>query len=54
MSKSPEQPTNTGLVCPACRQPVGIIENRVSRTLVFWCRAYGHRWSADEPGAPKQ
>ena len=29
----------TGLVCPQCRKPVGVIENRLPRTLVFWCSA---------------
>ena len=25
-----------------------------AQDLVFWCPACGNRWSADEPGAPKQ
>jgi uncharacterized protein YbaR (Trm112 family) len=44
----------TGLVCPACKQPVAVIENRLARMLVFVCPACGNRWSATESGAPKQ
>jgi hypothetical protein len=43
----------TGLICPQCREPVAIVENRLPHTLVFWCPACDHRWSADEPGTPK-
>jgi hypothetical protein len=42
--------TRTGLVCPQCRQPVAIVENRTARSLVFECPACGNRWSAVEPG----
>jgi hypothetical protein len=44
----------TGLVCPACQEPVGIIENKLAKILVFLCPACGPRWSDDEPGAAKQ
>ena len=49
-----ETPKPTGLVCPQCRQPVATVVNRLPRTFVFWCSACDHRWSADEPGTPKQ
>lgn len=45
--------TKTGLVCPACRQPVAVIENRLPHTLVFRCPGCGFSWSADEPGTSK-
>jgi len=44
----------TGLVCPQCRQPVAVVENRLPRMLLFRCAACDYRWSAEEPGAPKQ
>jgi len=47
-------PTPTGLVCPACRRPVAVVENRVAHTLVYLCPACGHNWSASEPGTPTQ
>ena len=48
-----ETPKRTGLVCPQCRQPVAIQVNRLLHSLLFWCCACDHRWSADEPGTPK-
>ena len=45
---------HTGLRCPACKQPVAVIENQLPKVLVFWCPACQHRWSAEEPGPPKQ
>ena len=44
----------TRLVCPQCRQPVGVIENKLPCTLIFWCPLCDFRSSADEPGTPKQ
>jgi predicted RNA-binding Zn-ribbon protein involved in translation (DUF1610 family) len=44
----------TGLVCPQCKEPVAIVENRLPKQLVFLCPACGNRWSAEEPGAPRQ
>jgi len=44
----------TGLRCPACKQPVAIIENQLPHVLVMMCPGCGHRWIAEEPGAPKQ
>ena len=38
-------PKRTGLVCPACHEPVEIIE----RDDTFTCEACGQRWSAAEP-----
>ena len=35
----------TGLVCPACRQPVAIIERETDDAITFRCKACGHRWS---------
>jgi hypothetical protein len=29
---------DAGLVCPQCRQPFAVIENRLPRTLAFWSR----------------
>ena len=43
-----------GLVCPHCRQPVAVIENRLQRMILFICPACQHRRSAEEPGAPKE
>ena len=37
---------HTGLVCPACRQPVAIIERETDDAITFRCKACGHRWSA--------
>jgi hypothetical protein len=54
MTTTKGTPSPTGLVCPQCRQAVALIENRLPRTLVFWCPGCGFRWSADEPGTPKQ
>ena len=42
----PRTPTRTGLVCPACRQPVAIIEIETGDAITFRCKACGHRWSA--------
>jgi hypothetical protein len=39
---------HTGFVCPECRKPVGIIENRLPRILVFLCPTCGHQWGAEE------
>ena len=49
-----ETPKRIGLVCPQCRQPVAGQQNRLPRTLVFWCPACDNRWSAGDPGGPKQ
>ena len=48
-----ERPVQTfsGLVCPVCRQPVALIENRTARSLVFQCQECGNRWSAAEQAA---
>ena len=43
----------TGLVCPACHEPVSIIENTMRKILVFLCPTCGHRWTAEEPGVRK-
>jgi hypothetical protein len=32
-------PKSTGLVCPAYKRPVALIENRTPRTVMFWCHA---------------
>jgi hypothetical protein len=39
---------------PCCQKPVGTIENKLPKILVFLCPACGNRWSAEEPGARKQ
>jgi DNA-directed RNA polymerase subunit RPC12/RpoP len=44
----------TGLVCPACKQPVGEFEVLQPDYAVMRCPACGHRWSAIAPGVPKQ
>jgi hypothetical protein len=49
----PMNAPHTGLVCQQCRQPVAVIENRLPKIVVFLCPACQHRWSAEEPGAPK-
>ena len=49
-----EASKRTGLVCPECKQPVGLVENRTPHSVVFLCPLCGHRWSAEEPKAPKQ
>ena len=43
-------PVATGIVCPPCDQPVGIIENRTPTGVEFWCPGCNNRWTADEPG----
>lgn len=43
----------TGLVCPACRQRVAVIEDDTPPVIVMSCPACGHRWSADEPGTQR-
>jgi len=50
----PATPTKTGLQCPSCKQPVGVIENRLPHRVLFWCPACNHRWSTDEPITPKR
>jgi hypothetical protein len=54
MDQQKGSPPTTGLVCPACRKPVGIIENRLPKILIFLCPACGNRWSAEEPGVKRQ
>jgi len=44
----------TGLVCPTCRQPVAMVENRLPKTVVFHCPACGKRWSTSEPDVRRQ
>lgn len=38
----------TGVVCPACKERVGVIENMMPKVIVFLCPACGNRWSATE------
>ena len=47
-------PSNrTGLVCLACKQPVGVIEQELRRGFTFLCQACDQRWVAQAPGTPK-
>jgi hypothetical protein len=37
--------TQTGVRCPACSQPVAVIDNLVDDNLLMVCPACNHRWS---------
>jgi len=50
MSDEPP-PKHTGLICPAGKQPVALIEYQTPSTLTMRCPACGHRWSGRAPGA---
>ena len=47
---------HVNIPCPSGKHQHSLVtfRNRLPRTLVFWCSARDHRWSADEPGTPKQ
>ena len=56
-ARTPELPSQmttihkTGVICPICKKPVGLIVNILNRnTLVMQCQACDHRWSASSPG----
>jgi transcription elongation factor Elf1 len=41
----------TGLVCPGCKKPVGVIVNILNKnTLVMQCQACDNRWTVTSPG----
>ena len=41
----------TGLICPTCKKPVGVIVNILNKnTLAMQCQACDNRWTASSPG----
>jgi len=48
-----DEPKKTGLVCPLCQRPVGIVVNRgtITRTVVMKCTECRHIWTSDAPDA---
>ena len=50
-SRLPVNPKQPGLVCPICKQPVGIIENQTATATVVWCAQCNHWWSLYEADA---
>jgi hypothetical protein len=41
----------TGLICPSCKKPVGVIVNILNKnTLVMQCQACDNRWTTTSPG----
>ena len=46
MSASPKR---TGIVCLSCDQPVGVPENKMVSSSIFWCPACDHRWITRDP-----
>ena len=45
-------PKRTGLLCPACRQPVAIIARETDDAITLKCEACGHRWSVAKTMGP--
>jgi len=48
MSGSP--PKKTGLICPACKQRIAVIEYESPTTITMHYAAGRHRWSGSPPG----
>jgi hypothetical protein len=45
-----DNPARSDHTCPACQQPVTVIENKLPGRLVFlWCPDCNHRWFIEEP-----
>ena len=41
----------TGLICPTCKKPVGVIVNILNKnTLAMQCQACDNQWTASSPG----
>jgi Zn ribbon nucleic-acid-binding protein len=45
-------PIHTGVVCPACKRPVGLIERREPQGTFYECSSCGHRWTDEPPQTP--
>lgn len=43
----------TGLVCPACHEPIAQVEYETPTAMTFVCPGCGFRWSAEQPGAER-
>ncbi len=47
------EPIRTGVVCPACKEPVATIEARTAGAIVFRCPDCGYLRRVDDPPVPK-
>jgi hypothetical protein len=47
-------PRGAELVCPNCDETRGDVVTVSENRVTFRCDGCGHRWSAEEPGMPKQ
>jgi len=47
-------PRGAGLVCPNCRENRGDVMTVSENRVTFRCNGCGRRWSAGEPGMPKE
>jgi hypothetical protein len=43
-----ETSPKTGLVCPACKEPVGVIIKSFPGVLILRCSSCGNRWTTSE------